>query len=121
MKSKRTLRPASLAAMILLAGMATAASAQEVRRSYIVQLVGAPAASYGGEVAGLPATKPAQGQRLDISAQNVQAYLSYLDKKQSNVLAGIDPANVTARYDVVLNGFAANLTDAEVRALKKNT
>ncbi|MBW8891898.1 MAG: S8 family serine peptidase, partial [Burkholderiales bacterium] len=46
---------------------------------------------------------------------------SYLDKKQSNVLAGIDPANVTARYDVVLNGFAANLTDAEVRALKKNT
>lgn len=121
MKSKRTLRPASLAAMILLAGMATAASAQEVRRSYIVQLVNAPAAAYGGEISGLAATKPAQGQRLDISAENVQAYLSYLDKKQSDVLATIDPANVTARYDVVLNGFAANLTDAEVRALKKNS
>jgi hypothetical protein len=121
MKLKKTLKPASLAAMILLAGMASTASAQDVRHSYIVQLVGAPAASYGGEIAGLPATKPAQGQRLDISAQNVQAYLSYLDQKQTAVLAGIDPANVTARYDVVLNGFAANLTDAEVRALKKNT
>jgi Subtilase family/Fibronectin type-III domain/PA domain/Peptidase inhibitor I9 len=121
MKSKRTLRPAALAAMILFSGMATAASAQEVRRSYIVQLVGAPAASYGGEVSGLPATKPAQGRRLDISAAHVQAYLSYLDSKQSSVLSNINPAHVTARYDVVLNGFAANLTDAEVRALKKNS
>jgi hypothetical protein len=120
MKSKRTLRPASLAAMMLLAGMATA-NAQDVRRSYIVQLVNAPVAAYNGEISGLPATKPAQGQRLDISAEHVQAYINYLNQKQSDVLATIDPANITARYDVVLNGFAANLTDAEVRALKKNS
>lgn len=117
----KKLHPISLAVMTLLAGIALAANAQEVRHSYIVQLAGAPVASYDGGVAGLPATKPAAGTRLDISATDVQNYMAYLGKKQDDVLATINPANVTYRYDVVLNGFAAMLTDAEVRALKKNT
>ena len=121
MSIKKTLRPASIAVLTLLAGMAINANAQEARRSYIVQLVNAPVASYNGEIAGLPATKPAAGTRLDISASDVQAYLAYLDKKQNDALVNIDPANVTFKYDVVLNGFAAMLTDAEVRALKKNS
>lgn len=115
------LRPISLAVMTLLASIAIAANAQEVRNSYIVQLPAAAAASYEGGIAGLPATKPAPGTHLDISATDVQNYLAYLEQKQNDVLATIDPANVTARYDVALNGFAAMLTDAEVRALKKNT
>ena len=115
------LRPISLAVMTLLAGIAIAANAQEVRHSYIVQLPAAAAASYEGGIAGLPATKPAPGTHLDISATDVQNYLSYLTQKQNDVLATIDPANVTARYDVALNGFAAMLTDTEVRALKKNS
>jgi subtilisin family serine protease len=121
MSTKKSLRPAALAVAVLLAGLATASQAQEIRRPYIVQLVGAPAASYDGDVAGLPATKPAAGQRLDVSADNVQNYLNYLATKQADVIATIDPANVTAQYDVVLNGFAAMLTDTEVRALKKNS
>ena len=115
------LRPISLAVMTLLASIAFTANAQEVRRSYIVQLPATAAASYEGGIAGLPATKPAPGSHLDISATDVQNYIAYLERKQNDVLAGIDPANVTARYDVALNGFAAMLTDTEVRALKKNT
>ena len=117
----KKLHPISLAVMTLLAGIALAANAQEVRHSYIVQLPAAAAASYDGGIAGLPATKPAPGNHLDISATNVQNYIAYLAQKQNDVLAGINPANVTARYDVALNGFAAMLTDTEVRALKKNT
>jgi hypothetical protein len=116
----KKLHPISLAVMTLVAGIAFSAHAQEVRRSYIVQLPAAAAASYEGGIAGLPATKPAPGTHLDITASNVQAYIAYLEQKQDAVLATIDPANVTHRYDVALNGFAANLTDAEVRALKKN-
>jgi subtilisin family serine protease len=117
----KKLHPISLAVLTLLAGIAMTANAQEVRHSYIVQLPAAPAASYEGGIAGLPATKPAPGNHLDISATDVQNYIAYLEKKQNDVLMGIDPANVTARYDVALNGFAAMLTDTEVRALKKNT
>ncbi len=117
----KKLHPISLAVMTLLTSMAINANAQEVRHSYIVQLVGQPVAAYDGNIAGLPATKPADGTRLDISATDVQAYIAYLNKKQNDVLVAIDPANITAKYDVVLNGFAANLTDAEVRALKKNS
>jgi hypothetical protein len=117
----KKLHPISLAVMTLVAGIAFSAHAQEVRRSYIVQLPAAAAASYEGGIAGLPATKPAPGTHLDITASNVQAYIAYLEQKQDAVLATIDPANVTHRYDVALNGFAANLTDAEVRALKKNS
>ncbi|MFN5048725.1 S8 family serine peptidase [Roseateles sp.] len=120
MNSKK-LRPASLAVATLLAAMAVSAQAQEIRRSYIVQLANAPVASYEGGIAGLPATKPAAGSRLDVSAADVQAYIAYLDKKQNEVLSTINPAHITHRYDVVLNGFAAMLTDSEVRALKKNS
>jgi subtilisin family serine protease len=117
----KKLHPISLAVMTLVAGIAFSASAQEVRRSYIVQLPAAAVASYEGGIAGLPATRPAPGTHLDVSATDVQNYIAYLEQKQNDVLAGIDPANITARYDVALNGFAAMLTDAEVRALKKNS
>ncbi len=120
MSIKNTLRPASLAVLALLSSMALSAQAQEARRSYIVQLEGAPVASYTGGIAGLPATKPAAGTRLDVSAADVQAYMAHLATKQNNVLVAINPANVTFKFDVVMNGFSAMLTETEVRALKKN-
>lgn len=115
------LSPVSLAVFSLLAGLASQTAAEEVRRSYIVQLLDKPAASYTGEVTGLPATKPAQGQRLDVSAADVQSYISYLENKQASVLGAVAAAPVTHQYKVVFNGFAAMLTDDEVRTLKKTT
>lgn len=121
MNIKKTLSPAALAVLTLLTGMAFGANAQELRRSYIVQLADQPVASYSGGISGLNATKPAQGQRLDIGASAVQAYLGYLDGKQTQVLNSVAAANLSHKYSVVFNGFAALLTDSEVRLLKKNS
>lgn len=114
------LRPVSLAVVALLSGLALQAAADEARHTYIVRLADAPAATYTGGVSGLPATRPAPGARLDVSASDVQAYLSYLDQQQASVAATVPAAQITHQYKLVLNGFAARLTDAEVRALKKH-
>ena len=115
------LRPISAAVVLLLSTLATSVAADETRRSYIIQLADKPVATYTGEVAGLPATKPADGQRLNVDASDVQNYINYLDTKQASVMSTVAGAQITHEYKVVFNGFAAMLTDAEVRALKKNS
>lgn len=114
------LRPISLAAMLLLSGVTLAVSAQEARRPYIIQLQDQPAASYTGGVAGLPATQAKPGVAFDYNTVPVQDYVRYLDSKRASVQATVANAPVIANYDVVLNGFAAMLTDAEVLKLKGN-
>jgi subtilisin family serine protease len=116
------LRPITAAVLFALSLSATVATAAdtEVRRSYIVQLADKSAATYNGDVAGLPATKPAAGQRLNVDAAAVRNYIGYLDSKQASVVGTIANATITNQYKIVFNGFSALLTDAEVRALKKN-
>jgi subtilisin family serine protease len=115
------LRPVSAAVLMLLSSLALTAHADDARRSYIVQLADKPVATYTGQVAGLPATKPADGQRLNVDATDVQNYIHYLETRQADVMSTVAAAQVTHEYKVVFNGFAALLTDAEVRALKKNS
>jgi hypothetical protein len=112
------LRPLSAAVALCLAGLALSAHADDIRRPYIVQLTDKPVASYNGEISGLPATQPQAGNRLDIDASEVHLYNDYLGQKQAVVRATIADAPVTYNYSVVLNGFAAMLTDDEVRALQ---
>lgn len=108
----------SIALGLCLTAVASAAFAQEARRGYIIQLAGDPAASYNGGVAGLQATRPAAGQRFNVNAAHVQAYMAYLDTQASAVAAQAVPAaQIYARYGVSFNGFAARLTDAELRKL----
>jgi subtilisin family serine protease len=114
------LKPVSVAVLVLLSALTNSVSADEARRSYIVQLADKPVATYAGTIEGLPATKPADGQRLNVDASDVQNYINYLDAKQADVMNSVAGAQVTHEYKVVFNGFAAMLTDAEVRALKKN-
>jgi hypothetical protein len=113
------LKFAALAALVLLSGLAAGASL-DGRKSYIVQLGDAPAATYAGGVAGIAATQPAPGARFDASSLNAQTYISYLDAQQSAVTATVAGAPVLANYHVVFNGFAARLTPAEVNALMAN-
>lgn len=114
-----TLRPIPLAALALTAALAAAAHADE-RKTYIVQLSGEPAASYAGGVPGLPATKPAPGSRFRFEATEVQAYVRYLQGRQTTVAASVGNAPVIAHYNTVLNGMALQLTEAEVLALRGN-
>ena len=100
---------------VTLAVLAASASAQTAaRKSYIVQLADAPVATYNGGVSGYAATRAAPGTRLNVSAANVQAYTAYLKQKQSAVISKVNPALVTYRYGTLINGFAAQLTDAEL-------
>ncbi|MCV2370554.1 S8 family serine peptidase [Roseateles oligotrophus] len=112
------LRPISLAAVALLAGLAASAQAQEARRAYIVQLQAQPVAS-------APQLAPAQTRsattaRINFESAAVQDYVQYLGEQQNLVASTVANAEVFARYTTVLNGFAALLTDAEVATLKNN-
>ena len=111
------LRPLSAALLLALSSMTLAVQADDVRRPYVVQLADKPIASYDGAVSGLAATQPRAGQRLDLNTQSVQLYSGYLDQKKAVVRASIGNAPVLHDYSVVLNGFSAMLTDAEVRTL----
>jgi subtilisin family serine protease len=115
------MRPLSAAVALLLAGIVASAQADDLRRPYIVQLADKPVASYEGDIAGLPATKPEPGQRLELGSNAVVQYSDYLAQKQDSVKAVVANAPVTYNYSVVLNGFAAMLTDDEVRALQART
>ncbi len=110
------LRPISIAALALISALASNAMAQE-RRTYIVQLADEPAVSYVGGVSGLAPTAPVAGSRFNFQASEVQAYVSYLGSKQQTVAALVGNAPVIASYNTVLNGFAAVLTEAEVKTL----
>ncbi len=117
---KMKLKPAALATLVLLSGLATSSFAQD-RKTYIVQLKDEPAASYQGTVSGLAATQPAAGETFKYGSAAVQAYVSYLGQQQSNVIALVGNAPVLATYNTVFNGFAARLTDDEARTLAAST
>jgi subtilisin family serine protease len=95
-----------------------AAHADDTRHPYIVQLADPPMAAYAGGVSGLRATKAGAGQRLDLAGTAARQYGSYLRTQQDQAKALLPAGVVSHQYQVVFNGFAASLTDAEVRALK---
>ena len=113
------LKVVALATLALLCGLAVGAGL-EGRRTYIVQLGDAPAVTYQGGVAGLAATQPAPGTRFDARTLDAQAYIGYLDAQQRAVAASVAGAPVLANYHAVFNGFAAQLTPADVNALRAN-
>lgn len=89
---------------------------------YIVQLAGAPLATYAGGLRGLPATAPAKGTRLNLRAASAQSYAAYLVSQRNAVLARLGGrVSVLHTYGVTFNGFAATLTDAQVQALLATT
>ncbi len=109
-------RSAALCASLVVFSLAASAQGNG-RKPYIIELTDAPIASYSGGVAGLKATRPAAGKRIDFGADAVQAYTRFLEKKQSQAIAKLPGAPVTYRYKNVLNGFAVWLTDAEFAKL----
>jgi subtilisin family serine protease len=100
---------------------ATSPGAQQFKDGrYIVVLAGAAAAAYEGETAGLGATKPQHGRKLDAGSPNYKAYDAHLRKQQRDVAAsqGVAPAK---QFTAALNGFSAQLTAAQATALSKDS
>jgi subtilisin family serine protease len=113
---------AAVAAAALLVPVAPATAAVPPHRAlYLVQVEGAPLASYDGGVAGIPSTKPREGTKIDKSAWNYAAYRQFLRTERARVLreAGVDHGRAVAEYTTAFNGFAAALTTTEVAQLRR--
>jgi subtilisin family serine protease len=87
------------------------------RDKYIVRLMDQPAAGYTGGIVGLAATKPARGARLDRHDPDVVRYISHLRTKHDSVLASVGGRKIYD-YAYALNGFAAELSDAQAEKLR---
>ncbi|KNX38370.1 S8 family peptidase [Luteipulveratus halotolerans] len=115
---------AGLALAPLVAAATSPASAAPTgqKARYIVQVAGAPLASYTGGESGLAATKPAAGKKVQRDSAAGKAYAGHLRGKRSSVLRSIGSSEsaVTRTYDVAFNGFAASLTPAQVAQLQKS-
>lgn len=111
------LRPLSAAVLLAMSALAVSVQADDIRRPYIIQLADKPLASYDGNIAGLKATQPAPGKRLNLDTAEFKAYENYLNTRKASVRAAVANAPVLHEYSLVLNGFSAMLTDAEARTL----
>ncbi|MGF1511525.1 MAG: S8 family serine peptidase [Myxococcota bacterium] len=98
----------------VMAGQPSAASAKG--QQYIVMMKDPAAAAYEGGVPGLAATKPDAGQKLDANSPAVRQYVAHLRAQHEAALSAVS-ATETYDYALTVNGFAAELTDAQVRAL----
>ncbi len=85
---------------------------------YIVTMVDKPSAVYAGGVPGYPATKVKPGQRFDRTRPAVASYEQRLRDKQDAVLFSVGDPELLYRFTTAVNGFAANLTGKQVKALR---
>ncbi|WP_020526087.1 S8 family peptidase [Catelliglobosispora koreensis] len=111
------------ASVVTIAGSAQAAApaAPKSTQLYIVQMAGAPLASYTGGVAGLAATKPAAGSKVDLKSAQAKAYRQHLKAQHDRALkaAGVDAKQKAGDLDVVFNGFAAKLSGTQATKLAR--
>ena len=85
-------------------------------RVYVVRMAGDPVASYNGRIKGYAATRPAAGEKIDLSRRETQDYRSYLRSKQDAAVSKVNGRKIY-NYDLVFNGFAAELTDVQAEKL----
>ncbi len=89
--------------------------------TYLVQTADAPVATYNGGVAGIAATRPATGRKIDTRAANVRAYRDHLADRRSDVLrrANVSAGKKVYDYALVMAGFSAELTAKEAERLRR--
>ena len=118
----RTLTLALAATTVLAPALASAESAQAKgkgpsNKAYIVRMADTPVVAYDGGVAGLQATRPAKGQKINPNSNAVTRYAAYLDGKHNATLASVGGKKLYS-YRYTFNGFAAELTAAQADKLR---
>src|SRR5215211_232661 len=94
-------------------------------KRWIVQLDGAPLATYRGGVKGFRATSAVStgASRLDTSSARSRAYTNHLQARQRSFaqrLSGVVPsAKVQRSYQVVLNGLAVKMSRSQAASVRK--
>ena len=99
-----------------------AAPSTDIRtRTYVIQLVDAPAISYQGDKPGLARTAPERGERYNSRAGHVQQYVAHLRGRQDAALDSVGARNRKVySYTHALNAVAARLTAVEAAKLSGN-
>jgi subtilisin family serine protease len=85
----------------------------EANGIYLVQMIEAPVVAYQGGIAGLKATKPGKGQKIDPNDAAVLDYAAYLDGRHDGALSAVGGGRRVYDYHYTFNGFAAELTEAQ--------
>ena len=67
-------------------------------KAYIVRMADAPVVAYDGGVAGLQATRPGKGQKINPNSAAVTRYAAYLDGKHNAALASVGGGNKLYSY-----------------------
>ena len=100
-----------------LSAAAFAKSPAPETESYIVIMKQDPVIAYEGGEAGLPATKPGKGSKVNPNSAHVKKYQKSLEASHSVSLvkAGADVDAKVHDYTVALNGYSAFLTEAEAK------
>lgn len=96
---------------------ALAAAPTSARNLYIVQMRQPPVVAYTGGIAGLKATKPAPGQKIDPLSPDVTKYVAWLDARHDEKLARLG-AKKAYSYRYAFSGFAAELSESQVAKLQ---
>ena len=111
--------PTVLADADATASRTEAAATPAPRRNslYIVEMVQSPVTAYAGGVAGYQATKPAKGQKIDPNSPAVSKYGDYLVSRHDAKLQAVGGRKAYS-YRYVFNGFAAELSEAQVAKLQ---
>jgi subtilisin family serine protease len=77
---------------------------------YIVQMLDEPVVGYDGSIAGLAATAPKNGTKIDPYSATVTQYVAYLTGKHDQALAKAGGGRKLYDYSYSFNGFAAQLS-----------
>jgi subtilisin family serine protease len=104
-------------AAVFAAGSASSADANPLR-GYIVQLRLDPVVAYDGGIAGLPATEPGKGKKIDPTSSKVAKYADHLKARHADVLAAVGGGQRLYDYVYTYNGFAARLTEGQAMKLE---
>ena len=106
-------------AALMLSVTASGADNSAAKQTYIVQMIDDPAVAYQGGTAGIPATKPGKGKKIDRNSSAVQQYTAHLTGKHDKALEKVGGAKKLYDYSISYNGFAAELTEAQADGLEK--
>lgn len=76
---------------------------------YVIEMLNSPVVAYTGDIKGLKATAPKNGQKIDPNNSNVINYVAYLNFKHDEALAKVGGQKLYD-YTYTFNGFAARLS-----------
>lgn len=85
--------------------------------NYVVIMAEQPLATYDGHDRGHPATRPAQGEKVNPHSPAARGWAKKLRAEQDQVLDRADADAPHTRFDGAINGFAGTYTAEEAAAL----